>query len=69
MNENENWVCGVSGEPINVGDKYVVETIAPENAEQKPYERKVKLGHVVLAKNEENEEVPVDESLVQTRTA
>lgn len=61
----KNWICGVSGHPIEIGDEYFVETI-PSTGASNEYERFVKLEHAVLS--EEEVQVKRDSGLIVTRT-
>lgn len=44
--------CGISGVDLKEGDKVVVETVAPENPEQAPYDRVVLLSALELSDEE-----------------
>jgi hypothetical protein len=66
MSEDENWVCGVSGESINIGDQYQVQVVPPQVEGQNPYNRYVLIAHANLT--EEQIAAGVSDGSIVTRT-
>ena len=65
-NQDVNYVCGLSGEPINVGDSFIVQTVPAENADQQSYDRLVKVAHLNLS--DEDSAAKTADGTIKTRT-